>query len=188
MTSLTSRFLKWTDANMSLGWNAPVDGLSPANEEWTDSTTWVTWSTAEGLPTGEELTTGTSVVSCWTSVVPAKLGKAAGAGDGTWGSWTAGKKDAGWSCLVTSAATRWTNWSNRAGGKADLVAGIAGSEACKDGPERRTADWAAVSLSLPLDGKLVAAVCLLRGGEAPRDSKYEILENRNETHGNERIK
>ena len=30
---------KLTDVNMSLGWNAPVDGLSPANEEWTDCTT-----------------------------------------------------------------------------------------------------------------------------------------------------
>ena len=98
-------------------------------------------------------------------------GVAAGAGDGTWGAWTAGEKRSGWSCLVTSAATRWTNWSNRVGGKADPVAGIAGSAAGKDGPERKPDDWRAGLLSLPLDCELWAAVRLLRGGEATRDSK-----------------
>ena len=39
---------------MSLGWNAPVDGPSPASEEWTDCTTCAAWSTAEGLPTGTD--------------------------------------------------------------------------------------------------------------------------------------
>ena len=55
-------------------------------------------------------------------------------------------------------------------GKVGLVAGIAGSEAGEDGPERRTDDWGACSLSLPLDGKLGAAVrLLLLWGEATRD-------------------
>ena len=80
---------KLRGVNISLGWNAPVDRPSPSNEEWTSYTTCAAWSTAEGLPTGtdsttwsttEELTTGISVGSCWTAVVPAKLGEEAGAG------------------------------------------------------------------------------------------------------------
>ena len=80
--------------NGSLDWNAPTVAPSPAKEEWTDYATCEICSTSGEVPTGtdgttgftaEELTTGTSVVSCGTADVPAKQGKGAEPCDGTWG-------------------------------------------------------------------------------------------------------
>ena len=111
-----------------------------------------------------ELTTGISVVSCWIAVVPAKLGKG---GEATRGSWTVGEDNTGCSCLVSSAATHWTNCSNRAAGNAGIAAGVTGSAIGTLG-----AGSTGLAAGTGGVGSLAcAAGCLLPDSDATRDSK-----------------
>ena len=144
---------------MFLGWNAPIDGPLPASEEWTDCATVQPGPQLRDCQ--QELTAqldlhlrNCSRGPLWSAVKlltsRPNLKKASGAGDGPRSSRPAGEEDADWKCLVTSVATQLTNWSNRAGGKAGSGAITAG----EDGPERRTDDWGAGSLSLQLECEL----------------------------------